>query len=72
MDLGVAFRAVAALGEHSIFPAMTLQGGPHWVRFSRHELDYIPNGCRLFSTSLVWDEVKSREETKVRLLPNRV
>jgi Ca2+-binding EF-hand superfamily protein len=64
--LGVAFRSVSFLGDNSIFPAMTLQGGPHWARFSRHELEHRPEDCRVFSTSLVWDEVKNRRESKIR------
>ena len=65
-QLGVAFRAVTPLGDESIFPAMTLQGGPHWARFSRHELQHIPKDCRLFSTSLPYDEVEDRREAKIR------
>ena len=64
--LGVAFKSVAVHGEHLIFPAMTLQGGPHWARFSRHEVQHAPTNCRLFSNGLAWNEVDDKPKSKIR------
>ena len=38
VSLGVAFEAVMPQQGEKIYPAMTLQGGPHWIRFGRREL----------------------------------
>ena len=55
-NLGVAFQAVHPEATEAIFPAFTLQGGPHWVRLGRRELKYQPDDCRLFGTSKKWNE----------------
>lgn len=65
-NLGVAFQAVYPEGKEAIFPAATLQGGPHWMRFGRHELKYAPDDCRLFATAKKWNEQKDKRESKTR------
>lgn len=65
-NLGVAFQAVQPEATESIFPAVTLQGGPHWMRFGRHELSHAPDDCRLFGTSKKWNEQKDKRESKTR------
>jgi hypothetical protein len=64
--LGVAYRAVAVPDGAMIFPAATLEGGPHQFCFSRHECRYAPDGFRLWGNAEMVDVVDDEKETKNR------
>jgi Ca2+-binding EF-hand superfamily protein len=66
VSLGVAFRAVKPERGESIFPACTLHGGPHWLRFGSREMDFKPENVRVFGTGRQEDAHSDKRESAAR------